>query len=84
MESYETVKVSFADSISNIDKVFADPDVSWGVSSLKEWIDHYESSRFTQIDENTAIITSEYNMDYVKEWLLKTYFTKTVKIQEIN
>ena len=38
---------------------------------IKEWIDNYESSRFTQIDEYTAIITSEYNMDCVKEWLAK-------------
>ena len=44
---------------------------SWHTVNLKEWIDNYESSRFTQISENTAIITSEYNMDCVKEWLSK-------------
>ena len=42
---------------------------TWGVASLKEWIDNYESSRFTQTDERMAVITSEYNMTHVKAWL---------------
>lgn len=32
-------------------------------------IDSYESSRFTAIDSHTAVITSEYNMECLKEWL---------------
>lgn len=28
-----------------------------------------ESTRFTQIGDNTAVITSEYNMEHVVEWL---------------
>ena len=35
------------------------------------WIDGYETTRFTEIDDRTAVITSEYNMDSVKEWLQK-------------
>ena len=29
----------------------------------------YESTRFTATDSHTAVITSEYNMECVKEWL---------------
>ena len=32
---------------------------------------NYETTRFTEIDDRTAVITSEYNMDSVKEWLQK-------------
>lgn len=39
------------------------------VNNLKEWIDDYESTRFTAVDEQTAVITSEYNMECVREWL---------------
>lgn len=68
-ENYKTIKVEFARSIEEIDKMFADGYKNWGAVNLKEWIDSYESTRFTQIDALTAIITSEYNMNYVKEWL---------------
>ena len=67
MENYETIRVSFTDNISIIDKMFNVEE--WGVTNLKEWIESYESTRFTQIEDYTAIITSEYNMDCVKEWL---------------
>ncbi|MDD3064029.1 MAG: hypothetical protein PHX50_14615 [Massilibacteroides sp.] len=68
-ENYKTTKVEFARSIEEIDKMFADGYKNWGAVNLKEWIDSYESTRFTQIDTHTAIITSEYNMNHVKEWL---------------
>ncbi|WP_442793273.1 DUF6956 domain-containing protein, partial [Parabacteroides merdae] len=42
-----------------------------GVASLKQWIDGFLSSGFTEIEDRTAVITSEYNMDCVKEWLQK-------------
>ena len=32
-------------------------------------VDDYESTRFTATDSHTAVITSEYNMECVKEWL---------------
>lgn len=40
-----------------------------GTYTLKGWIDSYESSRFTQTGPQTAVITSEYNMKSVREWL---------------
>lgn len=66
--NYRTLIVTFAEPIRTLDNIFDDADV-WGVASLKGWIDSYESTRFTQTGERTAVITSEYNMDYVKEWL---------------
>lgn len=66
--NYETLIVIFAEPIRTLDNIFDDPE-TWGVETLKEWIDSYESSRFTQTDERTAIITSEYNMTHIKEWL---------------
>lgn len=66
--NYETLIITFAEPIRTLDNFFDDPE-AWGVETLKEWIDSYESSRFTQTDERTAVITSEYNMTHVKEWL---------------
>lgn len=67
--NYETIIVKFAEPIRTLEEsIFDDPE-AWGVETLKEWIDSYESSRFTQTDERTAVITSEYNMTHVKEWL---------------
>ena len=66
--NYETLIVLFAEPIRTLDNIFDDPE-AWGVASLKEWIDSYESSRFTQTDERTAVITSEYNMNHIKVWL---------------
>lgn len=66
--NYETLIVIFAEPIRTLDNIFDDAE-TWGVASLKEWVDCYESTRFTQTDERTAVITSEYNMNYVKEWL---------------
>ena len=58
---YHTLKVVFAEPIRALNEMFSDTQ-SWGVSTLKEWIDGYESTRFTPIDGHTAIITSEYNI----------------------
>lgn len=66
--NYETLIVTFAEPICVLDGFFDAPE-AWGVASLKEWIDGYESSRFTQTDERTAVITSEYNMNSVRTWL---------------
>ena len=81
-DKYQTIKVTFSQSIREINKMFVQDYSSWQTVTLKEWIDSYESSRFTQIDEYTAIITSEYNMNYVIEWL-KRYF-QDINIQDIN
>ena len=67
-EAYQTLIVRFCEPITTLGGRVDDAE-AWGVSTLKEWIDNYESSRFTAIDRHTAVITSEYNMECVKEWL---------------
>ena len=64
--AYQTLIVKFSEPITALDGIFAE---AWGVDTLKGWIDNYESSRFTAIDSHTAVITSEYNMEWLKEWL---------------
>lgn len=66
--TYQTLIVRFGEPIAILDGMFADAE-AWGASTLKEWIEGYESTRFTATDSHTAVITSEYNMEYVKEWL---------------
>lgn len=69
-ETYQTLIVKFNEPITTLDGMFDDVE-EWGVSTLKGRIDNYESSRFTAIDSHTAVITSEYNMECLKEWLEK-------------
>ena len=69
-KTYQTLIVKFSEPISVLDGIFDDAEF-WGVTTLKEWIDDYESTRFTATDEHTAVITSEYNMECLKEWLEK-------------
>lgn len=66
---YQTIKVRFKKSIAEIDRMFAQNYSTWGTVNLKEWIDNYESSRFTQIAYDMAVITSEYNMEHIEKWL---------------
>lgn len=66
--AYKTVIVTFGESIEELNGIFDTPQ-TWGASTLKEWIDYYETTRFTQVGENRAVITSEYNMPFVIEWL---------------
>ena len=66
--AYQTLIVKFSEPITALDGMFDDTE-AWGVDTLKGWIDNYESSRFTAIDSHTAVITSEYNMEWLKEWL---------------
>ncbi len=66
--TYQTLIVRFSEPIAVLDGIFDDAE-AWGASSLKEWIDSYESTRFTAIDSHTAVITSEYNMECVTQWL---------------
>jgi hypothetical protein len=81
-DTYQTIKVRFEKGIAEIDRMFAQNYSTWGTVNLKEWIDNYESSRFTQIANDTAIITSKYNMDCLTEWLEK--HTSIVEIEHIN
>lgn len=68
--AYQTLIVKFSEPITALDGIFHDAE-AWGTDTLKGWIDGYESSRFTAIDTHTAVITSEYNMECVREWLEK-------------
>lgn len=68
--AYQTLIVKFSEPITVLDDIFDDAE-AWGTDTLKGWIDGYESSRFTAIDTHTAVITSEYNMECVREWLEK-------------
>lgn len=76
---YETLIVTFSDPIKVLDNMFADVDV-WGTDSLKGWVEGYESTRMTPINDHTAVITSEYNMPYVKEWLMR--YTAIAEMRE--
>ena len=78
-DKYETIKVTFEEAIKEINKIFTSEYTKWQTVNLKEWIDNYESSRFTQLDEHSAIITSEYNMECLKEWLLKNTPVKEIE-----
>ena len=66
--TYQTLIVKFSEPITALDDIFDDAE-AWGASTLKEWIDSYESTRFTAPDSHTAVITSEYNMECVTQWL---------------
>ena len=73
--AYQTLIVKFSEPIKVLDGIFDDAE-AWGVDTLKrgvdtlkKWIDDYESSRFTAINSHTAVITSEYNMECLMEWL---------------
>ena len=66
--TFDAMIVTFGDPIGTLDTIFEDVK-TWGVCSLKGWIDSYESTRFTPIGTDKAVITSEYNMECVKEWL---------------
>ena len=68
---YQTIVVQFDEPISKLNHYFDEIDPS--VRSLQQWIDSYESSRFTQIGSHVAVITSEYNMECIKEWLTKRF-----------
>lgn len=78
---YETIRVKFPKSIESINaEIFKGKENLWGVASLKEWIDTYESTRFTPISDTEAIITSEYNMMFAKGWLVDNSLIATIEI----
>lgn len=77
--AYKTLIVTFAEPINILEgSIFDDPQ-AWGATTLKEWIDGYESTRFTQVSDRTAVITSAYNMGSVREWLEKHTKIETLK-----
>ena len=71
--------VVFGEPISRIDRSVFEDVATWGVCSLQGWVNSYESVRFVAIDDHTAIITGEYNMEQVKVWLEKYTSIKSLK-----
>ena len=80
--NYETIRIFFPQTLKEVNRMFTDNCECWQTVTLKEWIDTYESSRFTKISEHSAIITSEYNMDCIKEWLKRNI--PDAEIQDIH
>lgn len=78
-DKYNTMRVTFSQSIKEINRMFTSNYKTWQTVNLKEWIDNYESSRFTQIDDFTAIITSEYNMEHIAEWLAQNTSVRIIE-----
>lgn len=74
---YDTLIVTFSDPIRILDMMCTD---TCDVATLKEWTESYESTRMTSINEHTAVITSEYNMVHVVEWLRK--YTPIAEMKE--
>ena len=75
-DKYQTIVVEFNKEIAEIDRMFAQNYSVLGAVNLKEWIDNYESSRFTKFSRDTAIITSEYNMENLIKWLKEQDYIK--------
>ena len=76
---FQIMTVVFGEPISRIDRsVFEDVD-TWGVCSLQGWVNSHESVRFVAINDHTAIITGEYNMEQVKVWLEKYTSIRSLK-----
>jgi len=80
--NYKTIQVIFPQTIKEINQMFSDNYECWKTVTLKDWIDTYESSRFTKINDHSAIITSEYYMDCIQSWIKK--HIPNAKIQETN
>ncbi len=75
---FQTMTVVFGEPISQIDRSVFEDVATWGVCSLQGWVNSYESVRFVAINDHTAVITGEYNMEQVKVWLEKyTVIVKT-------
>ena len=77
--TFDTMVVTFGEPIGTLDGIFEDVK-TWGVCSLQGWVNSYESVRFVAINDHTAVITGEYNMEQVKVWLEKYTSIKSLKI----
>lgn len=75
---YMAIRVTFQKTIQEINLDFVRDYAKWQRVNLKEWIDNYKSSRFTQISECSAIITSDDTV-HLKEWLQKNIQVKSIE-----
>jgi hypothetical protein len=78
-DGYKTISVTFSEPIRDIDRMFVQNYSTWSVVNLKEWIDNYDTSRFTQTGDCRAVITSEINMECIEEWLHKNTSVHTIE-----
>jgi len=76
-DKYQTIRVTFSKTIREIDRDFVKNYTKWQRVNLKEWVDNYESSRFTQISECSTIITSDDTVHLI-EWLKKNIQVKSI------
>lgn len=60
---FQTMTVVFGEPISQIDRSVFEDVSTWGVSSLRGWVNSYESVHFVAINDHTAVITGEYNFE---------------------
>ena len=77
-DKYQAVRMTFLKTIQEINRDFVPDYAKWQRVNLKEWIDNYKSSRFTQISECSVIITSK-DIDHLKEWLNKNIPVKSIE-----
>jgi hypothetical protein len=77
-DKYQPVRVTFLKTIQEINRDFVREYAKCQMVNLKEWIDNYKSTRFTQISGCSAIITSE-DIDQLKEWLNKNIPVKSIE-----
>lgn len=78
-EDYQWKAGGISKPIHDVNKMFDEAE-HWGVTNLKGWVESHESSRFTQIDERSAIITAESNMQYIKEWFMQNLRMDSIEI----
>ena len=77
--AFQIMTVVSSEPISRIDRSEFEDVETRGVCSLQGWVNSYESVRFVAINDHTAVITGEYNMEQVKVWLEKYTSIKSLK-----
>lgn len=77
-DKYQAVRVTFLKTIQEINRDIVRDYAKWQRVNLKEWIDNHKSSRFTQISECSAIITSDDTV-HLKERLSKNFPVKSIE-----
>ena len=88
---YKTIKVTFKKNIEEVNKMFTKPKNGEKyvnktengyepVTTMQEWIEYYDTSRYTQINDNTVIITSKINAELIYMWLKEYGNVKSIEI----
>lgn len=64
--NFQTMIAVFGEPISQINTLFSEDTKTWTVCPLQGWVNGYENVRFIALNNYTAVITGEYNMEYEK------------------